>query len=144
MDENRFARSLDSKYTNTATNTSTATSTAGQMPMEFLAGAVIHEGQFTIPPRTVNTLNQSPTTSATWKRNGKGSGSKTLIQMNSDTRTCTRSVFELCSLVTRAGRFRVLKWARFVFRIVCLFVCCCCFFLGGGDFRSYADWFAAS
>ena len=49
MDENRFARSLDSKYTNTATNTSTATSTAGQMPMEFLAGAVIHEGQFTIP-----------------------------------------------------------------------------------------------
>ena len=76
MNENRFAvihgstedyiDDLDSK------NTNTATSTAGQMPMEFFAGVVIHEGQCTI---SVNTLNQSPTTSALtshmrkkWKR----------------------------------------------------------------------------
>ena len=45
-----------------------------------------------------------------------------------------------------AGRLRVLKWARFVLRIVIIFVFLIFIFIFifGVDFRSYADWFAAS
>ena len=66
-------RNVELEYGQATTSTR---STAGQLPMEFCADTVIHGGHFTI---SVNTLNQSPTTSplmSHMKTNGKGSGSR--------------------------------------------------------------------